>query len=484
MAIPWSIPVLAAALFGPAPQEAGEPPVVDATPEARAVVARARALLHGPAILGEGSLEQDIVAVVGGTGGAAAVRTPLRLLVGSGGRDLRIQRPVEGEEAAAGRAAALPLRGSVEVLFGGLLPYPWDSWKGSLDGAGVLHAAMGTPGSWSLGVEAAFDARGLPVGGWNLKAGPDGALRRTTRSEVRWEAAGGRFRVSEHAIRKGSRKLVHAAYEWGAADAALPRRWTVYMEDRVFRFRAEGEPALPAGVEPGVMSYFLDPDPDRLLREIRDLGDALLPPAPGESDRGDLLAVALGAVLRAGPSRMEDATEVLAAAGPGPGRVLLRAAGYAADGGKAPDLDGILPAVAESVRGEAASVRRGLPHPLGSLIPMDDVHRGASTLDRCWMLYFASGDPAALRPIVVALRGLDASVPGGVTAAEVVGGAARWSLVSNARRIPGVRECLERDLAVVPEELRPRLEEVLRQAAEPPAPAGEPGKDPGPPEKR
>ena len=68
-----------------------------------------------------------------------------------------------------------------------------------------------------------------------------------------------------------------------------------------------------------------------------------------------------------------------------------------------------------------------------------------------------SGDPAALRPVVGALRGLDAKeVP-----AMLVGGAARWSLTANARDLPGVRDCLERDLAIVPPEIRPHIGRIL-----------------------
>ena len=52
--------------------------------------------------------------------------------------------------------------------------------------------------------------------------------------------------------------------------------------------------------------------------------------------------------------------------------------------------------------------------------------------------------------------------------------------LSNARQMPGVRECLERDLLVAPKELVPHLKEIL-EASDPSRQQEEPSTEPAPP---
>ncbi|MCK6479031.1 MAG: hypothetical protein HUU06_09415 [Planctomycetaceae bacterium] len=461
-----ALALLLLAAPSPAPAAREDGPVVDATPEAKALVARFYDLLHGPA-MSRAPLDEDIHVVVGGKEGAAAVALTVRLRIDPGARRLRLDGPTEGDLGVLWGNASLPATGSIDLLLGGALPFPADAWKGRVDEAGVLHAHIGTEGRWTAGTETTFDGRGLPVSAVCLQPGKDGVLLPGTRAETRWEPAGKRYRMTEVTISGKSRVILQNTFAWGPVEETLPRRWTVLQNDRVCRFRLEGEEALPAGTLDPLMTYFLDPQPEAFLERLAGFGDRLLAPQGRESDVGELHAVALSAILRAEPSRFPWALKGLAGAGPGPGRVLLRAIAYAGGPDLGRRLDEAAPLVAESVRGEVEALRGGLPHPLESPVPMSDVMRGAVALDRCWSLYFASGDPAALRPIVGALRGLDTAVPGKAMTGEMVGAVARWSLVSNARQVPGVRECLERDLSVVPANLRPHLEQVLAKAAAP-----------------
>ena len=446
------------------PAAAGEEPLEQPTPEAKALVAKVAALQQGPRHHAGEPMKVPLRVVVGGKEGAAAVAVDLVLIMEAGGRGMRFEKPAEGDAARIGGIAQHPARLSVDMLVAGFLPYSWDTWKGEVGEGGVLKASIREKDRWALGMEVSFDAAGLPSSVWNLLAGEDGTLQRAAHVRTRWEPAGPRHRLIQATHEQHGKIIADCRYEWGPPEELLPRRWTVLVNDRVTRFARKGHEA-PVPADLGEMAYYLDPQPRRFLDGLKALGDALLAPPPPKPDQGDLKVVMLAAILRAEPERIDSIIEELAKAGPGPGRVLVRAVALAADANLEKSLDFIKPLLHESVQGECDRLRKGLPRPLESAIPMNDVHRGAAALDRCWFLYIASGDPAAIRPIVGALRGLDMEFP-----ANLVGSAARWSLTSNARQLPGVRECLERDLAEVPPELLPHLKQVLEKAGKPDEP--------------
>ena len=460
--------LLAIALALPA---AAEEPVVEASPEAIALAARAAALQHGPRALAGEPQDVPLRVVVGGRKGAAAVAIDLVLHIEAGGRGVRFEGSPAGDAARIGRIANKAAHLGVDAVVAGGLPYPWDSWKGSVDESGALRAVIRKEGEREIGLEVELDEKGLPTAGWTLLPGKDGVLAKNAWLQLRWEPVGKLHRLVETTHEIDGRVIASCRYEWGPAEELLPRRWTVVVEDRVTRFARRGHEAPAPDVGP-VMGYYLDPQPERFVELLKKTGDKLLAPTGKDSDQGDLLAVMLAGILRAEPERINPILEDLAKSGPGPGRVLVRAVALAADANLERSLEEIRPTLHESIREECDRVKGGLPRPLESAIPMDAIPAGPAALDRCWYLWCASGDPAALRPIVGALRGLDSKkVP-----ALLTGGAARWSLVSNCRQMPGVRECLERDLAEVPKELLPHLKVVLEKASED-TKATEPEKD-------
>jgi hypothetical protein len=84
-------------------------------------------------------------------------------------------------------------------------------------------------------------------------------------------------------------------------------------------------------------------------------------------------------------------------------------------------------------------------------------------LDALWVSFFATGDDRYVKRIISALPLLNAE---GDTEKILIGGAARWSLSSNASQHPKVMEICEAQLKVIPEEQRPALAEVIQSAQE------------------
>lgn len=84
-------------------------------------------------------------------------------------------------------------------------------------------------------------------------------------------------------------------------------------------------------------------------------------------------------------------------------------------------------------------------------------------LDALWASFFASGDERYVKRIISALPLINSS---GDTGKMLIGGAARWSLASNAFQHPKVMQICEAELKELPEEQRPALAEVIQSARE------------------
>jgi len=106
---------------------------------------------------------------------------------------------------------------------------------------------------------------------------------------------------------------------------------------------------------------------------------------------------------------------------------------------------------------------RGL---LGDDRPPDflkDTISSAGFLDALWGSFLATGDERYAQRVISALPMLDTK--GDVTK-MLIGGAARWSLTSNAVQHPKVMEICEAELKRLPDDQKPALQEVIKTARE------------------
>jgi hypothetical protein len=98
--------------------------------------------------------------------------------------------------------------------------------------------------------------------------------------------------------------------------------------------------------------------------------------------------------------------------------------------------------------------------------PPDLIHdeiRNAGFLDALWASFFASGDERYVKRIISALPLVQEK---GDVQRMLIGGAARWSLASNAYQHPKVMEICEAQLKELPADQRAALAEVIKTARE------------------
>ncbi len=91
---------------------------------------------------------------------------------------------------------------------------------------------------------------------------------------------------------------------------------------------------------------------------------------------------------------------------------------------------------------------------------LHDAVTSPGILDACWASFFATGEPAYVHRIIEVLPWAETRGDVGKLA---IGGAARWSLLSNAVQHPRVLEICEARLAAAPSA---SLEEIVRSAKE------------------
>ncbi|HZP24240.1 MAG TPA: hypothetical protein VFB04_12380, partial [Terriglobales bacterium] len=92
----------------------------------------------------------------------------------------------------------------------------------------------------------------------------------------------------------------------------------------------------------------------------------------------------------------------------------------------------------------------------------DDIY-DARLLDALWASFFASGDERYVNRIIGALPLVNAR---GDTGKMLIGGAARWSLASNAYQHPKVMQICEAQLKELPADQRTDLAKVIESARE------------------
>lgn len=111
-------------------------------------------------------------------------------------------------------------------------------------------------------------------------------------------------------------------------------------------------------------------------------------------------------------------------------------------------------------------------------IPLEE---GPWLLDALWGNFMSTGDAAPVVRIMQALPWIEVR---GNTAKLIVGGAARWSLASNAEQHPRVLEICKAQLKVQPKEVAAVLQQVIGHAEEALAKHGNDKKSPSPAEKQ
>jgi len=92
----------------------------------------------------------------------------------------------------------------------------------------------------------------------------------------------------------------------------------------------------------------------------------------------------------------------------------------------------------------------------------DDIGN-AGCLDALWASFFASGDERYVKRIIGALPLMNVH---GDTGTMLIGGAARWSLASNAFQHPKGMQICEADMKELPKDQQPALAAVIQSAKE------------------
>jgi hypothetical protein len=94
---------------------------------------------------------------------------------------------------------------------------------------------------------------------------------------------------------------------------------------------------------------------------------------------------------------------------------------------------------------------------------LHDAIKNAGFLDDLWASFFASGDERYVKRIIGALQLANVH---GDTGKLLIGGAAKWSLTSNAFQHPKVMQICEAELNQLPEDQRITLTQVIQSARE------------------
>jgi len=98
--------------------------------------------------------------------------------------------------------------------------------------------------------------------------------------------------------------------------------------------------------------------------------------------------------------------------------------------------------------------------------PPDLLHGEINTpqfLDALWGSFFATGDERYVQRLISALPMLETK---GDVMTVLIGGAAKWSLTSNAFQHPKVMEVCEAELRRLPEDQKPELTNIIKSARE------------------
>lgn len=200
--------------------------------------------------------------------------------------------------------------------------------------------------------------------------------------------------------------------------------------------------------------YYRKPEPDRLPDALRILSAAgLLKPDKGASPMTGFIA----GVLTAQPQSARALANRLSFLPEDEQPVLLLGLWYSG----VPDAKAVLKELATTMPAQSARIEflTGTPAPRIVEMPPD---QGAWVLDAWWGYFLATGDELPVRAVIAVLPWTQVR---GDVGRLATGGAARWSLVSNAVQHDRVLAICKAQLKAQPPEVAKLLAEVV-QAAE------------------
>jgi|SRR5208282_1500389 len=208
-------------------------------------------------------------------------------------------------------------------------------------------------------------------------------------------------------------------------------------------------------VEEWLTYYYQHPRPDLLVSALRFMSkDGWLQ----KSDAQAPLVAFLSRVFIANPDRLKGwAADV--ANDSEDEKVTVATALWMVDGDKSQEVLGAItrdgPATFQV---KVKSLQANRPPDL-----LKDEINSPQFLDALWGAFFATGNERYVQRLISALPMLDAE---GDVMKMLIGGAAQWSLTSNAVQHPKVMEICEAELRILPEDQKPELTKIIKSARE------------------
>jgi hypothetical protein len=199
--------------------------------------------------------------------------------------------------------------------------------------------------------------------------------------------------------------------------------------------------------------YYLKPEPERIPDALRTMSAAgLLKPDKGAAPVTGFLA----GVLAARPQGARALAQRLSFLPEDEQSVLLLGLWYSG----IPDANSILKEISAAMPGHEGRIRFLLATPAPRIVEMPP-DQGAWVLDAWWGYFLATGDELPVRAVIAVLPWVEVR---GDVGRLAIGGAARWSLASNAVQHDRVLEICKAQLSVQPPETARLLGEVVKAA--------------------
>jgi|SRR5208282_113733 hypothetical protein len=201
-----------------------------------------------------------------------------------------------------------------------------------------------------------------------------------------------------------------------------------------------------------MMHYYQHPQPDITVSAIEFMSrEGTLSKAAAQPP----IAAFLAQVFAQNPEKVQGWQTRLSAGGEDESRMMALAFW----------ISGNEPLLKAMAGGPSASVAEYAKKLLSDRAPdlLKDEITNAGFLDMLWGSFFATGDEQYVLRIISAVP--LAKTEGDVTK-MLIGGAARWSLTSNAVQHPKVMEICEAELKRLPDDQKPALQEVIKTARE------------------
>lgn len=199
--------------------------------------------------------------------------------------------------------------------------------------------------------------------------------------------------------------------------------------------------------------YYLKPEPERIPDALRTMSAAgLLKPDKGASPVTGFLA----GVLAARPQGARALVQRLSFLPEDEQSVLLLGLWYSG----IPDAKALLNELSSAMPGHEVRIRFLLATPAPRIVEMPP-DQGAWVLDAWWGYFLATGDELPVKAVIAVLPWTQIR---GDVGRLAIGGAARWSLASNAVQHDRVLEICKAQLPAQPPETARLLGEVVKAA--------------------